>query len=275
MKYISHIKELVSGIIVNDLVTKDTEGYNALVALKNHLESLEEVYKYMPYKDPGPVIQNLEHGLAQANTRNQELRKQALYLNEEIEQKTKSRDQCYKYWQEYKSKYETLDQKHQDLKKKFQDLNDENAHHIDLLDQNHQAIENYQDLKEELEQKNSYIEDLKKQTSDAQCDLDEWINYKGPDLEYKIGILEQKLRIAESIFIGEQETKYKEQTNPLDIPGNKTLLDKKQDEIGFLLSIISEDQLEEYQEYLRTQLPDDQPQHHKGPKPKKRRITNR
>ena len=275
MKYISHIKELVSGIIVNDLVTKDTEVYNALVALKNHLETLEEVYKYMPYKDPGPVIQNLEQGLAQANTRNQELRKQALYLNEEIEQKTKSRDQCYKYWQEYKSKYETLEQKHQDLKKKFQDLNDENAHNIAIIDQNHQAIENYQELKEELEQKNSYIENLKKQASDAQCDLDEWINYKGPDLEYKIGILEQKLQIAESLLTEEQETKYKEQTNPLDIPGNKTLLDKKQDEIGFLLSIISEDQLEEYQEYLRTQLPDDQPQHHKGPKPKKRRITNR
>ena len=163
MKYISHIKDLVSGIIVNDLVTKDTEGYNALVALKNHLESLEEVYKYMPYKDPGPVIQSLEHGLAQANTRNQELRKQALYLNEEIEQKTKSRDSCYKYWQEYKSKYETLEQKHQELKKKFQDLNDENSHNIAIIDQNHQAIENYQNLKEELEKLKSDKEDLIKE----------------------------------------------------------------------------------------------------------------
>ena len=163
MKYISHIKDLVSGIIVNDLVTKDTEAYNALVALQNHLESLEEVYKYMPYKDPGPVIQMLEQGIAQANTRNQELRKQALYLNEEIEQKTKSRDQCYKYWQEYKSKYETLEQKHQELKKKFQDLNDENSHNIAIIDQNHQAIENYQNLKEELEKLKSDKEDLIKE----------------------------------------------------------------------------------------------------------------
>ena len=192
MKYISHIKELVSGIIENNLVTRDTEAYNALTALKNHLETLDEVQKYMPYRDPGPCIQKLEQSLTQANTRYQELRK------------------------------------------KFQDLNDENAHHIAIIDQNHQAIENYQNLKEELKQKDSYIEDLKKQTSDAQCDLDNWINYKGPDLKYQIGILEQKLRIAESLLIGEQKTQYQEQTNPLDIPGNKTLLDQKQDEIGFL-----------------------------------------
>lgn len=155
MKYISHIKELVSGIIDNDLVTRDTEGHKALTALYKHLESLEEVQKYMPYKDPGPVIQSLEQSLAQANTRNQELRKQALYLNEELEKKNKSRDQCYQYWQEYKSKYETLEQKHQELKKKFQDLNDENAHHIDILDQI------TQDNNKELERLQSQITNLK------------------------------------------------------------------------------------------------------------------
>lgn len=163
MKYISHIKELVSGIIDNNLVTRDTEAYNALTALKNHLDTLEEVQKYMPYKDPGPVIEKLEQSLAQANTKNQELRKQALYLNEEIEQKTKSRDQCYKYWQEYKSKYETLEQKYQEQKKKFQDLNDENSHNIAIIDQNHQAIENYQNLKEELKKLKSDKEDLIKE----------------------------------------------------------------------------------------------------------------
>ena len=87
MKYISHIKELVSGIIENELVTRDTEAYDALTALYNHLDTLEEVYKYMPYKDPGPVIQKLEQSLAQANTRNQELKKVIENLNEELEQK--------------------------------------------------------------------------------------------------------------------------------------------------------------------------------------------
>ena len=110
MKYISHIKDLVSGIIVNDLVTRDTEAYNALIALKNHLESLEEVYKYMPYKDPGPVIQMLEQGITQANT------------------------------------------KIQAQKKVIEELNKENADCRYIIDQNHQAIENYQELKEELEQ---------------------------------------------------------------------------------------------------------------------------
>ena len=275
MKYISHIKDLVSGIIVNDLVTKDTEGYNALVALKNHLESLEEVYKYMPYKDPGPVIQSLEHGLAQANTRNQELRKQALYLNEEIEQKTKSRDSCYKYWQEYKSKYETLEQKHQELKKKFQDLNDENSHNIAIIDQNHQAIENYQNLKEELEQKNTYIEDLKKQTSDAQCELDNWVNYKGPDFEDQINKLEEEIKILRSLLNEEQFTQYTEQTKYLSDPYHKTLYDQERDKVGFLLRLLTQEQEEEFQEYLRTQLPDDQPQHHKSPKPNRKRKTNR
>lgn len=254
MKYISHIKELVSGIIENDLVTRDTEAYNALTALKNHLESLEEVQKYMPYKDPGPVIQKLEQSLAQANTKNQELQKQNLYFNEELEKKNKSRDQCYQYWQEYKSKYEALEQKNRQDNKE--------------LEQFQSQIE---DLKEELAKKNSYIEYLKKQTSEAQCDLDNWINYKGPELEHKIGILEQKLRIAESILTEEQKTGYQEQTNHLDIPGNKTLLDKKQDEISFLIGILSEDQLEEYQEYLRTQEPDD---HHKSPKPNRKRRAN-
>lgn len=236
MNYISHIKELVSGIIDNETVTRDTEAYNALTALKNHLESLEEVYKYMPYKDPGPVIQKLEQSLARANTRNQELRKQALYLNEEIEQKTKSRDQCYKYWQEYKSKYETLDQKNQDLKKKFQDLNEENAHYRDLLDQEDQANkEQFQsqieDLNKEIEQKNTYIEELRAERK---------------DLENNVNTLENQVQ---------------EQTQTLD---------QKQDEINFLKGFLSEDQLEEYQEYLipDDQLPpDDQPPH--GPK----RIT--
>lgn len=200
MKYISHIKELVSGIIVNDLVTRDTEAYNALIALKNHLDTLEEVYKYMPYKDPGPVIQKLEQSLTQANTKNQELQKQILYFDEELEKKTKSRDQCYQYWQEYKSKYETLEQKNQELK-------------------------------EDLKQKDSYIENLKKQTSDAQCDLDTGINYKGPDFENQINKLEEETKILRSLLTQEQE--------------------------------------EEYQEYLREQEPDDQPKY----KPKKRRAN--
>ena len=276
MNYISHIKELVSGIIENETVTRDTEAYNALNALKNHLDTLEEVHKYMPYKDPGPVIEKLEQSLAKANTKNQELRKTIEDLNKEIEQKTKPRDQCYQYWQEYKTKYETLEQKHQELKKKFQDLNDENSHNIAIIDQNHQAIENYQELKEELEQKNTYIEDLKKQTSDAQCDLDTWINYKGPDFENQINKLEEETKILRSLLNEEQFTQYTEQTKYLSDPYHKTLYDQERDKVGFLLRLLTQEQEEEYQEYLRTQLPDDQPQH-RSPKPnrKKTRITNR
>lgn len=242
MKYISHIKELVSGIIDNDLVTRDTEAYNALTALKNHLESLEEVYKYMPYKDPGPVIQSLEQSLARANTKNQELQKQILYFNEELEKKNKSRDQCYQYWQEYKSKSETLEHENEDLK-------------------------------EELKQKNSYIEDLKKQTSDAQCDLDNWINYKGPDFEDQINKLEEEIKILKSLLNEEQLTQYTEQTKYLSDPYHKTLYDQERDKVGFLLRLLTQEQEEEFQEYLRTQLPDDQPQYKS--RHKKRRITDR
>lgn len=287
MKYISHIKDLVSGIIVNDLVTRDTEAYKALTALKNHLETLEEVQKYMPYKDPGPVIQNLEQGITHQNTeilnlkklldqkniKLEELRTHLDQAKTQLEEKINSRDQCYKYWQEYKSKYETLEQKHQDLKKKFQDLNDENAHHIDIIDQNHQAIENYQNLKEELKQKDSYIENLKKQTSDAQCDLDTWINYKGPDFEHQINKLEEETKILRSLLNEEQLTQYTEQTKCLSDPYHKTLYDQEQDKVGFLLRLLTQEQEEEYQEYLRTQLPDDQPQH-RSPKPNRKRRTH-
>jgi vacuolar-type H+-ATPase subunit I/STV1 len=210
MKYISHIKELVSGIIVNDLVTRDTEAYNALTALKNHLESLEEVYKYMPYKDPGPVIQNLEEGLTHRNSEIQNLKAEV------------------------------------------------------------------EDLKEDIKQKDSYIENLKKQTSDAQCDLDTWINYKGPDFEDQINKLEEETKILRSLLNEEQFTQYREQTKCLSDPYHKTLYDQERDKVGFLLRLLTQEQEEEFQEYLRTQLPDDQPQHHQSPKPnrKKRRITD-
>ena len=179
MKYISHIKEIVSGIIDNELVTRDTEAYNALTALKNHLDTLDEVQKYMPYRDPGPCIQKLEQSLTQANTRYQELRKKFQDLNEDLEKKIKSRDQCYQYWQEYKTKVENLN-------KTIEDLNKENAHYRDILDKDQQP---------------------------------------------------------------------------------QSLLDQKQEEISYLVNLLSEDQLEEYQEYLRTK---DQPKS----RPKKRRITD-
>lgn len=274
MNYISHIKELVSGIIENETVTRDTEAYNALTALKNHLETLEEVHKYMPYKDPGPIIQSLEQSLDRATTKNQELQKQILYFNEDLEKKTKSRDQCYQYWQEYKTKVENLN-------KTIEDLNKENAHYRDILDQEGQANkEQFQsqieELKEELKEKNSYIEYLKKQTSDAQCDLDEWINYKGPDFEDQINKLEEEIKVLKSLLNEEQLTQYTEQTKCLSDPYHKTLYDQERDKVGFLLRLLTQEQEEEFQEYLRTQLPDDQPQYHRSPKPnrKKRRIES-
>ena len=204
MKYISHIKELVSGIIVNDLVTRDTEGYKALTALYNHLDTLEEVQKYMPYKDPGPVIQKLEQSLAQANTKNQELKKVIEKLNEE--------NAHYR---------DLLDQKDQD--------NKELTHTKDLYEVAKRKLLQFQsqikDLNEELEQKNTNIEELQAERK---------------DLEQNVNTLENQIQ---------------EQTQTLD---------QKQDEINFLKGILSEDQLEEYQEYL---IPDDQP--HYGPK----RIT--
>lgn len=245
MKYISHIKELVSGIIDNELVTRDTEAYNALTALKNHLDTLEEVYKYMPYQDPGPVIQKLEQSLTQANTKNQELKKVISELNKE--------NADYRFLLDKNN----LDQKAQDNKE---------------LIQLQSQIEEY---KEALDQKNSYIENLKKQTSDAQCDLDTWINYKGPDFEHQINKLEEETKILRSLLNEEQFTQYKEQTECLTDPYHKTLYDQERDKVGFLLRLLTQEQEEEYQEYLRSQLPDDQPQH-RSPKPnrKKRRIES-
>lgn len=207
MKYISHIKELVSGIIENETVTRDTEAYDALTALFNHLDTLEEVHKYMPYKDPGPVIEKLEQSLAKANT--DRIRIRDLYVKEcttniKISQDLKNAQAEIQELTRTKDLYEVA--KHKLLQFQSQ-------------------IEN---LNKELAQKGTHIEELLAERK---------------DLENNVNTLENQIQ---------------EQSKALT---------QKQEEINFLVGILSEEQLGEHQEYLRNQLPDDQPSH--GPK----RIT--